>query len=591
MSRFSKLSEKLAGLTAAVTRYPAATAFLLLATGLNTYALITDHTYGKAWRACVVGAAAAAVAQAVYERFFQKSSVRAALAALGAALAGLFYLLIRAESAYSTQNDLRTGAILFALMFAFILVPAVKSRVSFNESFMAAFKALFQSLLYAAVFFLGCSLIIAAFDALIAPIPSESYLHVANVVFVLLAPVFYLSLIPVYPGRLFPDGPADGPETEKLGRATHCPKFLEVLIAYIIIPLAEIFTVILVLYIVLNIGGDFWRNNLLEPLLISYAITVILILFLSARLLNRMAVWFCRIFPKVLVPIVLFQLVASTLILRDTGVTHSRYFVILFGIFAICAGVLLGIAPMRKSGIAAALLVVFSLVSITPPVDAFTVSRASQRQRLEAVLSKNDMLQNDRLIPAADLPLADREAIVSSLDYLHWMDGLDRLAWLPPEFDYYADFESAFGFARYGGIPDKEDRYINVFIAPDAPINVDGYAVLARASVNLGRTGSETICTMEQGGRRYTLTKADGDRFAVLALTDSDNNELIRFDTGEIFSRYSDYGSERAQLTAGQATFSAENDRARLAVTVQNASFNRSSEYYYADFYVLLNIK
>ncbi len=591
MSRFSKLSDKLIGLTAAVTRYPATTAFLLLATAINAYGLSADKTYGKAWRACIVGAVLSAVLQAVYERFFKKSSARMALAALGAALAGLYYLLIRPAPTYSTENDVRTGVILFALMFAYMLVPTIKSRISFNESFMAVFKALFQSLLYAMVFFIGCSLIIAAFDTLITPISSDAYMHTVNVVFVLLAPVFFLSLIPMYPGRLAPD---DSPEAhsheEATARATHCPKFLEALIAYIIIPLAEIFTVILVLYIALNVGGDFWRNNLLEPLLISYAITIMLILFLAARLPNRMAVWFCKIFPKVLVPIVAFQLVASTFILRDTGVTHSRYFVILFGIFAVCAGVLLSIEPVKKSGIAAALLIVFSIVSIMPPVDAFTVSRVSQRQRLEAVLTQNDMLQNNRLIPAADLSAADRETIVSSMEYLYRMNAVDELLWLPTPFDYYADFESAFGFSRYDNTPGKGDQYVSVFIAPDAPIDIGGYAILVRTSVSSGQTGSATICTIEREGQRYTLTKVDSALFPVLRLVDSDNNELIRFDTGEIFSRYSGYGDERSPLTAEQATFSTENDRARLAVTVQNASINVSSSNHYADFYVLLDI-
>lgn len=589
--RFSKLSEKLIGLTQAVTRYPGATAFLLLATAVNAYALTLNRSYGRAWRAGIIGALLAAVLQAVYERFFEKPSARAGLSALGAAAAGLFYLLIRSAPEYSFQTELRTGVLLFALMFAFMLAPAVKSSISFNESFMAAFKALFQALLYAAVFFIGCSLIVAAFDTLIAPIDSVVYRHIANVVFQLLAPVFFLSLIPVYPGRRLPGGdPAAASREEALARATDCPRFLEILISYIIIPLAEIFTVILVLYIVLNIGGDFWRNNLLEPLLISYAITIISILFLAARLPNRMAAWFCKIFPKVLVPVVVFQLLASALILRDTGVTHSRYFVLLFGVFAACAGVLLSLAPVRKSGIAAALLIVFSLVSITPPVDAFTVSRQSQRQRLEAVLIKNDMLQNGRLVPAANLPEQDRDIITSSMDYLYRIDAAGRLTWLPADFDYYADFESAFGFSRYGD-PGKNDRYINLFLPSDTSLDIDGYAVLVRTSVNADPTGDETISALERAGRQYTLAKADGDRFAVLRLTDSDGQELIRFDTGELFSRYSGYTGGRSALTAEQATFTAENDRARLAVVVQSTSLQLSTDYYYADLYVMAAIK
>ena len=593
MSRFSKLSEKLTGLTAAVTRYPVATAFLLLAAAVNAYALSVDKTYRKAWMACIVGAVLAAVLQAVYERFFKKPSARLLLAALGIIATGLYYLLIRLAPAYSVENNVRTTVIVFALMFAYMLTPTVKNAIGFNESFMAVFKALFQSFFYAAVFFIGCSLIITAFDTLIAPVGSDTYLHMVNVVFVLLAPVLFLSLIPVYPGRLSPDsnGAAAYSREETIDRAVYCPKFLEVLISYIIIPLAEIFTVILVLYIFLNIGGDFWRNNLLEPLLISYAITIMLIVFLSSRLSNRMAVWFCKIFPKVLVPIVVFQLFASTFILRDTGVTHSRYFVILFGIFAACAGVLLSIEPLRRSGAAAALLIAFSIISITPPVDAFTVSRISQRQRLEAVLVQNGMLQNNMLIAAADIPEADKETIASAVEYLYRMNVIDKLSWLPAQFDYYGDFESTFGFSRFG-TPGKTGRYIYVQTPPDLPVDISGYEILTTASVNTDLAARETVCDFEKGGNGYTLIKLSRDGRPHLVLSGLNGEELISFDTREIFSRYSEFDEGQPPLSMQQATFTVENDRAMLTLVIQNASINTDSPYYNrADFYVMMVVK
>ncbi len=593
MKRLSKLSQKLFGLTAAVSRYPATTAFLLLGAAINAYALSTDKTYNKAFMACIVGAVLSAVSQAAFERFSQKASVRLGLAAISAALAGGYYLLIRSSPDYSTENSVRTTVTVFALVFAYMLMPAIKSHLSFNKSFMATFKALFQSILYSAVFFVGCSLIIAAFDTLIARVGSDAYTHTANLVFVLLAPVLFLSLIPVYPGRHSGGSnasPAALAREEAIARATYCPKFLEVLIAYIIIPLAEIFTVILVLYIFLNISGDFWRDNLLEPLLISYAIAVMLILFLSARLENRMAVWFRRIFPKVLVPIVVFQLIASTFILRETGVTHPRYFVILFGVFATCAGIIFSLSPVKMSGVAAALLIVFSIVSITPPIDAFTISRISQRQRLEAVLTQNGMLQNNTLIPNPAVSESDREKIVSSIEYLYQTNAIGNITWLPQSFDFYADFENVFGFNRYG-TPGKGGRYISVFMAPGLPIDISGYNILAHASVDSSTAVQEIISQFDNGGENYTLLRTLRDGRAYFVLTQTEGEELIRFDTQEIFSRYNNFGAEKSILSEEQATFTAESDRAKMSIVIQNASINTDQVYFYADCYVMIAFK
>ena len=68
------------------------------------------------------------------------------------------------------------------------------------------------------------------------------------------------------------------------------------------------------------------------------------------------------------------------------GVTHGRYYVILFGIFATIAGLIFSFLPIKKNGIIVAVLIVFSAISIIPPIDAFTVSRVNQINLLEKTL-------------------------------------------------------------------------------------------------------------------------------------------------------------------------------------------------------------
>src|SRR5690606_11145090 len=115
-------------------------------------------------------------------------------------------------------------------------------------------------------------------------------------------------------------------------------------------PLTAIFTIILLVYLLQNITGEFWTNNLLEPMLVSYAITVIIVYFLVSTINTKSAIFFRKIFPKVLVPIVLFQTVSSVLRIQETGLTLGRYYVILFGIFALIAGIIFSVLPVRKNG-------------------------------------------------------------------------------------------------------------------------------------------------------------------------------------------------------------------------------------------------
>ncbi len=594
MKKIVKFADRLRGLTNAIARYPLTAAFLLAAAVTVAIAVNTEKDYGKQLMSCAVGAVLCAALQAAWERFFIKRSARLILMGCGAALTAGYYLLIGSAPELGAEAGIRTSVALLALVFAFIWVPVIQSRITFNESFMAVFKAFFHSVFYSAVLFGGCSLIIAAINRLIVNVSEKAYPHTANIVFVLFAPIFFLSLIPFYPGKKDRESGFEKitAQDEDIGRAVSCPKFLEVLISYIIIPLTAVFTVILVLYIVLNIRGEFWTNNLLEPMLVSYAITVILVCILSGRLENKFAALFRLIFPKVLVPIVLFQIVSSVISLQDTGVTHTKYFVILFGVFAASAGVVMSTVPVRKNGIIAAMLIAFSAVSVIPPADAFTVSRLSQENMLKTVLVKNGMLKNNAVIPNGSVSGGDQKKIVFSVGYLEQMGYLGKIAWLPEHFTAQKDFYSTFGFDEYD-LPEKTGRPVNVIRNTAMPLDIAGYDILAQTYVNCDESVNSNICEIKKSGKNYVLKKVKtGGQYDVV-LTDESNREIILFHTDEIFSRYRGYTAEKSEISNEEAAFSAENDRAKITFVVQSANIESSADrtYCYADLSIMVRIK
>ena len=105
-----------------------------------------------------------------------------------------YYLIIKQAPELSFETITRSAIALFGLFFAFIWVPAIK-RKNFNNSFMIAFKSLFNSLFFSGVIFAGIAIILTATNELIFKIDNTAYPHSINIVFIIFAPLFFLSLI------------------------------------------------------------------------------------------------------------------------------------------------------------------------------------------------------------------------------------------------------------------------------------------------------------------------------------------------------------------------------------------------------------
>jgi len=600
MKLLDKTWEKISGLVEALSRYPLTVAFLVAAAMVNAMAIHHEVDYTKYLLTFLVGAFLAFTLQAAWERFSDKPSVRIATMAVCLILTLGYFVIVRQYASTSIETWIRTSVALLALLIAYIWVPVINSEVSFNQGFMAAFKAFFNSLLFSGVLFTGITLIITAIDLLLFRVSDKSYLHTLNIVGMLFAPIYFLSLIPIYPGAADKNQSSETLEhnREKVERSSLCPKFLEVLISYIIIPLLTIYTIILIIYIARNITGDFWIDNRLEPMLVSFAIAVILIYILASSLENKVAEWFRKIFPKVLVPIVLFQIVASVLRIQETGMTHGRYYVIIFGIFAVVSGVLMCFMPIRKNGIIAALLIGFSLVSIMPPVDAFTISRTNQTARLTDVLIENKMLENNTISPNASVSEAAKKIISDSVNYLAMMEYSKNIPYLGEEFNVYEDFYDTFGFYRYDENPYRQDSlYLN--LNQQSPLDISGYETFVVVNFYVQDEKMDSlICTFESEGKVYTLSRDKIAAPGMLILSEENGSELMRIDMKDVFDHFDTssgyaYQISKDFMSAEAATFKQENDQVAISLVAMFLAIEKSGAepIYNGDFYVLIHIK
>lgn len=611
MKTVDKLQNKLSDVYEAIFRYPLTVIFLIAAAIDNALGINRGKFYDKFLMTFVIGACISLVLKAAYERFFKEYIIyRIALMILSVLLTIGYFLIINQNTTTNQETWIRTSVALLALFIAYIWVPSIKNTITFNESFMAAFKSFFNSLLFSVVLFAGISLIIGAIDLLLFRVNEKSYMHALNIIAVIFAPIYFLSLIPIYPGNSNKNLLKDKLENykdiieydeEKILKSSSCPKFLEILISYIIIPLLSIYTLIMAIYIFKqNIRTKFWMDNRLEPMLVGFAITVILVNILVSRIENKFTQLFRKISPKVLIPIVLFQIVSSILKTQDIGITHGRYYVILFGIFAALSGILLSFLQVQKNGIVALLLIVFSFFSIIPPIDAFTISRNNQEKMLNTVLQKNNMILNNTIIPNSSIPEEDKKVISSTLNYLTMMGYTKDITYLKKDFNLYNDFYNTFGFNPYEEIAYNQDS-IHISLNQESPVVISGYDALTVVSFNLNKNNSDPNnrpCDFKKSDKIYTISKSSSLGSGKLWLSNEKGEELLQININDVFDKFDtsmreNYSVSKNLMTADQVTFTQENDYAAVSLIALNLNIEKSNpDYQYnGDFYVLVKIK
>ncbi|SFQ32448.1 protein of unknown function [Desemzia incerta] len=586
---------RMQSLTTAISRFPLTVLFLVLAAIINTLNIQTENVEYVEWMlACFMGALAAAVAQVSYEHFFrEKEKMWYVLFVPVLLFALLYYFMIDIESdMFSLKVVVRTVALAFALLMAFIWIPSIKNRLSFSDSFTAGFKSLFTTIMFSIVLGAGILSILSAVNVLLINVDYRLFLHASNIVASLFAPLLFLSYIPVYLQQNESSSEQINQSAE-VDEAISVPKTLEVLLTYIVIPLTMVFTIILALYILMNIGRDFWINNLLEPMLVSYAIVVILVMLFIGRLDNKMVVYFRLVFPKILFLIVLLQTVASVIQISEKGLTIGRYYVILFGVFAIIASIIFSIWPKQKNGLVAAVLIVFSLISITPPVDAFTVSKNGQIAFLEATLKNNEMLKGNELQPRSDLPENEQRKIMETVNDLEQNGNIKEVSFLPDDYQTSTDFESAFGFDPYNdGTIIEEYSYYYFEWTEETAVNVSDYQQLIKVQFDtLNTSSNEAVQTIEIEGNTYQLETQEAEDDLILLLKDQENGEIIQTNVTNALEEIepsSDFN--QADLTFEQAFIENENNAAIVDTLVMQLNDN-NDQGYSGELFVFVSIK
>ncbi len=588
MKRLKEIMIKtMMGFYQAASRFPLTVLLLAIAAMIVCY-MVQLHEkppiiLEKLFFSCLFGAVFSAAAQAARERKIWPKAPRLIYVLVSLLFTIAYYVTILPAQKIEVEVLVRTMVAIFALLCLFVWLPSYKQSSIFAGIPITHFKSFFTSVLYSGVLMMGIFAIITAVDVLLFDISNDAYAYTASIIWIFFFPLYYLSLLP----RFNSEEEGDRQYVEK---AALCPKYLEILLSYIAIPLILTFTGVLVIYFFKIVLTQKWPVGQLGPIVLGYSTAGLLTFLLCSVLENRFATTYKRLFPKIWMPIVMLQLVSIGIRLNAYGITESRYYITLFGIFSLTAGAILSIKHTGRNGLVVLLAAAFAVFSIIPPVDTFTVSRISQTKRAERMLKSQNMLEGNVVTPKSDVPEEVKTELTNVLTYLDSRGYTGRVAWLPKDFQPYNDMKTVIGFEPFYTNPGYETAR-NYYIQLDntESLDISGYDSLNVMYSNQSRyANASPSANVDIRGNVYRIDiKRTSDFDAEISITDPTGSVIVSTLVYEQAQKLTSVSHNKENsLPPSTMAFNVDRNGSSLKVIFQHITINPKEGADYS-FYIL----
>jgi hypothetical protein len=229
----------------------------------------------------------------------------------------------------------------------------------------------------------------------------------------------------------------------------HYPKGLKIFAQYVMIPLVAIYLLILYAYMGKIIVEWSWPKGWVGYLVICFSIVGIFSLLLIHPIKNQLKnKWIASIwhwFFYVLLPLVVLLLLAIWRRTSEYGITERRYFVIVLGLWLAAVALYFIFSRAKSIKIIPLSLCIIALVASFGPWGAFSISEWNQVNRLENVLTRNDILVNGKVRKAQKVvPFEDAKRISSIIRYLSEVHGFASIQpWFEEKLDTLMSYEHA----------------------------------------------------------------------------------------------------------------------------------------------------
>ena len=334
----------------------------------------------------------------------------------------VYYLLLPKNIFASASVHVIRYFLFIITAHMFVAFAAFMERgriVAFWEFNKTLFLRFVTAALYTTVLYTGLAVALLAVNQLFAvEIRGERYLQLWWILVGLFNTWFFLSGVP---------HGADTADTE-----TNYPKGLKIFAQYVMIPLVAVYLCILYAYMGKIIFQWDWPKGWVGYLVLGFSTTGIFSLLLVHPIKDRegnswmAAAW--RWFYVAVLPLTVLLLLAVWRRISEYGITELRYFMIVLGLWLAAISLYYLISKTKSIKLIPISLCAIALLVSFGPWGAFSISKNNQMQRLEQVLTKNNLFVNGKAHKAKnEIPFADVKRISALTRYLTETHGVEVL--------------------------------------------------------------------------------------------------------------------------------------------------------------------
>jgi len=424
----------------------------------------------------------------------------------------------------------RVSAAMLISMLAFIVLASYpKDQSDFARSFFMTHKAFFIALIYGGVMESGGAGVAGAVQGLLYRGMSEKvYMYIATIAGFLAYAIFL---------GYFPDF-RKGAVDEKREMAQKQPRFIEILFEYIMIPIALALTVVLLIWsgktLITGENVAFFR---LSGIATSYAFIGIWLHIMVTHSESGLARFYRNVFPFTALVILGFEARALLIQLGKSGLKIPEYSFTLLWILFVTAAILLIIKKAKAHTAIVAITCALAFFSVLPIVGYHALPVTAQVNRLEKLLTAENILQGDKLVPAAAEPERKaREAITDAVSFLAYAQDAKLPAWFDKRLNESNVFREKLGFEQTW--PESEEEpggYMGIHLwLPQGALDVGDY----HWAVNLQGEKTNTPVTVKGEKGTYTISWNMQPQADVPTLRiELDKRVILEKDMNEYFDR------------------------------------------------------
>ena len=389
-----------------------------------------DFFWGKLSMCCALGLsfffATALLSEAKGHSLKQKMIVQA----ITLAIILIYYFTIEKYEEFNLESFTRytlyiIAAHLFVAFAAFTGANRINSFWQFNKTLSLRFLL---SMLYVSVLYGGIALAFFLIDDLLHfKIEYTKYLYVWYILSAIVNTFIFLAGIPK--------------DLLALEGNNSYPKGLKAFTQFVLLPLVTLYMLILYAYFAKIIIQWSLPKGYVSYLVISFSVMGILSLLLIYPLRdneeNKWIKIFSRWFYVALYPLIILLGVSIYHRIFQYGITEHRYFILVLAGWLVFIGTYFLLTKKENIKIIPITLCLFSILTSAGPWGAFSISKHSQKNRLEKILLNNGILINGKITKAHkivnDSVRKNISSIVRYLDESHSIEMLQP--WLTINLD------------------------------------------------------------------------------------------------------------------------------------------------------------